>query len=207
MRSNKRHHEHGRHSVEDNETRHELGQRRHGHGQRGGGGGRGGGRGRRAQRGDARLIVLDALRDGAKHGYEIIKSLEERSAGQYVPSPGTVYPTLQFLEDQGLVSAQPEGERRVYQITEAGLAELEAQTEQITAFWERFAGEGAASETHHEVRFLQDELEHLNRIVWNELRPSIAQGRQDTVRQVRSAVESCQQQVRQIIATGVGGES
>ncbi|MCB0130285.1 MAG: helix-turn-helix transcriptional regulator [Caldilineaceae bacterium] len=159
------------------------------------------GKGRgRARRGDARLIVLDALRDSPKHGYEIIKSLEERSAGQYTPSPGTVYPTLQYLADQGLVRAQEEGERRVYQLTEAGQTELAAQEEQVAAFWARVTDQGADSAARHEVRFLQDELDHLNRIVWRELRPAIAGGRQETVRQVRNAIEACQDQIRQISA-------
>ena len=161
---------------------------------------RGGGRGR-ARRGDARYILLDALRDGPKHGYEIIKALEERSGGKYVPSPGTVYPTLQYLEDQGFVRANQEAERRIYQLTEAGQAELETLAEQIAAFWKRFAdAEGTAQP--HEVTFLQDELEHLNRIVWGGLQTAIAQGEQETIRRVRGAVEECQQKVRAIIAAG-----
>ncbi len=189
------------------------GERRHGGGAGRGGGGRegggrdGGGRGGRrgggmdrARRGDARYILLDALRDSPKHGYEIIKGLEERSAGRYVPSPGTVYPTLQYLEDQGLVRATQEGERRIYQLTEAGQTELDAQAEQVVAFWKRFAGQGLAAATHHEVRFLQDELEHLNHIVWSGLRPDIAEGRQDAIRRVRSVIEECQNKIREIIA-------
>ena len=163
----------------------------------GGGWGRG-----RARRGDARYILLDALRDGPKHGYEIIKVLEERSAGKYVPSPGTVYPTLQYLEDQGLVRSREEAERHIYQLTDAGKAELEAQAEQVNAFWKRFGGEEAAGAVLPEVRFLQEELEHLNRIVWSGLRPAIDQGRQDVVRRVRAAVEECQNKVREIIAAG-----
>ena len=155
----------------------------------------------RARRGDARYILLDALRDGPKHGYEIIKALEERSAGKYIPSPGTVYPTLQYLEDQGFVRANQEAERRIYQLTEAGQAELDAQASQVTAFWERIGGKGVATATQHEVRFLEDELEHLNHIVWSGLRPAIAQGQQDSIRRVRSAVEECQNKIREIIAT------
>ena len=128
--------------------------------------------------------------------------MEERSAGQYIPSPGTVYPTLQYLEDQGFVRANQEAERRIYQLTEAGQAELDAQATQVTAFWERFAGQDVTAATQHEVGFLQDELEHLNRIVWSGLRPAIAQGQQDAIRRVRSAVEECQNKVREIIATG-----
>ncbi|MFN8441027.1 MAG: helix-turn-helix transcriptional regulator [Caldilineaceae bacterium] len=160
------------------------------------------GRGRdRIRRGDARYIVLDALRDGPKHGYEIIKALEERSAGRYVPSPGTVYPTLQYLEDQGLVRSSQEAERRIYQLTEAGQAELDTLAEQVNAFWKRFGGQDAATPNQHEVNFLQDELEHLNRIVWGGLQSAIAQGRQETIRSVRNAVEECQNKVREIIAT------
>jgi len=154
----------------------------------------------RARRGDARYILLDALRDGPKHGYEIIKALEERSSGQYIPSPGTVYPTLQYLEDQGFVRATQEAERRIYQLTAAGQAELDAQAELVTAFWARFASQPGTDATQHEVSFLQDELEHLNRIVWSGLRSAIDQGQQEPIRRVRSAVEECQKQIRAIIA-------
>lgn len=164
------------------------------------GGRRGGGRDR-ARRGDARYILLDALRDGPKHGYEIIKALEERSAGKYIPSPGTVYPTLQYLEDQGFVRSTQEAERRIFQLTEAGQAELDAQAEQVTAFWGRTAGRDIAAASQHEVNFLQDELEHLNRIVWSGLHTAIAQDRQETIRRVRGAVEACQATIREIIAT------
>ena len=177
------------------------GHERRGPGGRGRPGGREGGRDR-ARRGDARYILLDALRDGPKHGYEIIKTLEERSGGKYVPSPGTVYPTLQYLEDQGLVRATEEADRRIYQLTDAGQAELEAQALQIAAFWQRINGSTVAPATQQEVSFLQDELDHLERVVWSGLRLAIAGGQQETIRRVRSAVEECQDKVRAIIADG-----
>lgn len=171
-------------------------------GRRSGGPGGEGPRGR-ARRGDARTIILDALRDGPKHGYEIIKALEERSAGRYVPSPGTVYPTLQFLEDQGLVRSHEEAERRVYQLTEAGKTELDAQSRQVAAFWERMGGRGLPPATQHELNFLYEELEHLNRIVRSALRPAIAEDQSDTIRRVRGVIEECQEKVRRIIAGGL----
>lgn len=177
------------------------GPERHGPGDRRGDRGPGGGRGR-ARRGDARYILLDALRDGPKHGYEIIKTLEERSGGKYVPSPGTVYPTLQYLEDQGFVRASEEADRRIYQLTEAGQAELDAQAPQVTAFWKRFGGAAVAPAAQQEVSFLQDELEHLERVVWRGLRPAIAGGQQETIRRVRGAIEECQDKVRAIVADG-----
>jgi DNA-binding PadR family transcriptional regulator len=181
-----------------------------GGGRRGGrrGGGPRGGGGRRARRGDARLILLDALRDGPKHGYEIIKALEARSDGAYVPSPGTVYPTLQFLEDQGLVRARAEGERRIFELTEAGRQELDDQAGHVNAFWQRFAGHGAKGAAEHEVHFLKEELEQLDRIVWGGLRPALARGDAAAIRRVRAAVEECQNRVREIIAAqGTAGDT
>jgi len=82
-------------------------------------GGWGGGRGR-MRRGDIRTAILVALQDGPAHGYEIIGRLEERSGGVWRPSPGSVYPTLQMLEDERLVtSADTEG-TRTYELTDAG---------------------------------------------------------------------------------------
>lgn len=191
-------------SAEDRqEGAHER--KRHGRGSHGKGRGRHGerhgGRRSRARRGDTRYILLDALRAGPKHGYEIIKAVEERSAGEYIPSPGTVYPTLQYLEDQGFVRAIQEAERRVYQLTEAGQAELAAQAKQVTAFWQRFTDQGVAAASQHEVTFLQEELDHLNRIVWSGLQTAIAQGQQETIRRVRNAVEECQEKIRELITT------
>jgi len=190
-------------SEDEHHGRGRRGRGRGHHGGRGGGrhGRRGGGRRGRAKRGEARYILLDALRDGPKHGYEMIKTLEERSAGQYIPSPGTVYPTLQYLEDRGLVRAKQDAERRVYQLTEAGKAELDEQAEPITAFWSQFAAQSAPAASQPEIRFLEEELEHLNRIVWSGLRDAVAEGDQATIRGVRQAVEACQTQVREVIAS------
>lgn len=159
-----------------------------------------GGRHRRAKRGEARYVLLDALRDGPKHGYEMIKTLEERSAGQYVSSPGTVYPTMQYLEELGLVCADQEGERRIYNLTEAGRAELDAHAEHVDAFWGRFASRSIAETSRHEVGFLQDELDDLTRTAWGGLREAIERDDQQTIRQVRQAVERCQNEIREIIA-------
>jgi DNA-binding PadR family transcriptional regulator len=145
------------------------------------------------------------LRDGPKHGYEMIKTLKERSAGQYVPSPGTVYPTLQYLEDQGLVRAEQDAERRVYQLTEAGTAELATQAELIGEFWAQFAPQPATAIGQPELGFLEEELDHLNRIIWSGLRNAIAKDNQATIRQVREVVEACQTQVRTVIAGAATG--
>ncbi|WP_026820291.1 PadR family transcriptional regulator [Arthrobacter castelli] len=74
--------------------------------------------------GALRLYLLALLKDGPRHGYEIIKALSDRFGGTYSPSAGTVYPRLAKLEAEGLVATGTEGRRTVYRLTEAGLAEL-----------------------------------------------------------------------------------
>src|ERR1043166_4042482 len=81
-----------------------------------------GGRGRPwVGAGGMKDVVLELLKDKPRHGYEIMKELEERMHGCYSPSPGTVYPTLQLLEDEGLVKAREVDGKRVYEITPDGL--------------------------------------------------------------------------------------
>jgi DNA-binding PadR family transcriptional regulator len=75
--------------------------------------------------GDLRLIVLALLEEGPRHGYEIIKALEEKSSGVYSPSPGVVYPTLTYLEEVGYATSSAEGSKKVYAITDTGRAHLE----------------------------------------------------------------------------------
>ena len=157
----------------------------------------------RARRGEVRYVLLDALRDGPKHGYEIVKALEERTSGQYVPSPGTVYPTLQYLEDEGLVHSDQQAERRVYELTEAGRAELDAHAEEVKEFWERFTASTAAEASRHELSFLHEELEGLNRTIRAGLHEAIASGDQEKIRSVRKAVENCQNEIRRIISRNV----
>ncbi|MGB8860960.1 MAG: PadR family transcriptional regulator [Ilumatobacteraceae bacterium] len=79
---------------------------------------------RRTRRGDIRLALLSGLTEGPAHGYELIQRLSARSGGRWKPSPGSVYPTLQMLEEAGFASSSQQDDKRVYAITEAGQAEL-----------------------------------------------------------------------------------
>jgi DNA-binding PadR family transcriptional regulator len=84
-------------------------------------GGRGHGRGRhRVRRGDVRSAILALLDDRPMHGYEMIQELEERTGGRWRPSAGSIYPTLQLLEDEGLVSAEEVDGRKVFSLTDSG---------------------------------------------------------------------------------------
>jgi len=72
------------------------------------------------QKGDMKYVILDLLKDKSRHGYEIIRELEEQSYGMYKPSPGAVYPTLQMLEEMGYASASEIDGKKIYTITEEG---------------------------------------------------------------------------------------
>jgi DNA-binding PadR family transcriptional regulator len=80
-------------------------------------------------RGNVKFAILDLLKEKPRHGYDIIREMEERSGGAYSPSPGVIYPTLQALEDQDFVKSAEQDGKKVYSITEAGLAYLRGQHE------------------------------------------------------------------------------
>ncbi len=107
------------------------------------------------RRGDIRPALLRALIEGPAHGYEIIRRLEERSGGLWRPSAGSVYPTLQLLEEQGLLRSHEDGGKRVYELTDEGRAEAESGPEEARAFpWD--SGEGLSG--HRALRSALSQL-------------------------------------------------
>jgi DNA-binding PadR family transcriptional regulator len=124
--------------------------------------GRGGGPRGRARRGDVRASILALLKDQPRHGYEIIQEIAERSGGAWRPSPGSVYPTLQLLEDEGLITSASEGGKKLFTLTDAGRTEAEAGPE---APWED-AGRGVDWESLHEIRKAGGGLVDAFRQVW-----------------------------------------
>src|SRR5438477_4526607 len=87
--------------------------------------------------GDRKYVTLKLLRDKPRHGYEVMKDLEERMHGCYSPSPGTVYPTLQWLEDEGLVIARDADGKKVYEITDTGRAFLDEHKDIVEEIFDR----------------------------------------------------------------------
>lgn len=79
------------------------------------------------QKGHLKYVILDLVTDKPRYGYEVIRALQERSHGFYTPSPGTVYPTLQMLEEMGYVSSDQQDDKKVYTITEEGRRFLDKQ--------------------------------------------------------------------------------
>ena len=123
------------------------------------------------QKGDLKYIILDLIKDKPRHGYDIIRELEEQSYGFYKPSPGVIYPTLQMLEEMSYASATEQEGKRVYSITEEGLKFLVEQGK---------IADGVRSQMRHKWGFKNigkmvmvmkeyHELEHLLRRAWRRL--------------------------------------
>ncbi len=87
--------------------------------------------------GDMKYVILKLLRDKPRHGYEVMKELEERMHGCYSPSPGTVYPTLQWLEDEGLVVGRDVDGKKVYEITDTGRTFLDENKDTVEDIFDR----------------------------------------------------------------------
>ena len=98
--------------------------------------------GRMLAQGDLRLVALALIAQAPRHGYEIIKLVEEKTADWYSPSPGIVYPTLTFLEEAGYVTASTEGSKKLYTITAEGSAYLEANRDLADAVLDRLTALG-----------------------------------------------------------------
>lgn len=146
-------HKHGRHCGHDADAAQDDGRRharggfwggpRHGGPGRGdlggpglgasgrGGHGGGGRLGRLFAHGDLHLVILHLIAEKPRHGYEIIKAIEEMTGGVYTPSPGTIYPALTMLEEQGQVSQSAEGSKKLYDLTADGRAYLDANRQAV----------------------------------------------------------------------------
>ena len=99
-------------------------------------------RGPRARRGDVRAGILALLAEGPRNGYQIIQELGQRSGGVWRPSPGSVYPALEQLQDEGLVRTEQSEGKRTFQLTDAGRAYVEEHRDEVAAPWDAMA-EGA----------------------------------------------------------------
>src|SRR5271154_5801805 len=108
--------------------------------------------GRKLSSGDLQLVILALLAEKPRHGYELIKALDERSGGFYVPSPGMIYPALTYLEEIGHATIEVVGARKQYHITESGKEHLAKNSTAADALFTQFSRVG-------------ERLEHLRRIM------------------------------------------
>jgi DNA-binding PadR family transcriptional regulator len=110
--------------------------------------GRRGRRGRMFAQGELRLALLALIAETPRHGYELIKEIEEMTGGAYAPSPGAVYPTLQLLEDEGAIEeAEAEGAKKPFAATQQGRDELESRQDEVETLMRRLGRHGERTTT------------------------------------------------------------
>lgn len=128
-------------------------------------------RGPRVRRGDVRSAILDVLKGAGErgehvNGYQVIQQIADRSGGAWRPSPGSVYPTIQQLEDEGLVEADTEGGRRALRLTEAGVAYAAERADELAAVWRPFDRSEQPSGGPEFGRTLKSEIGQVATAVW-----------------------------------------
>ncbi len=153
-------------------------------------------RGRVFEKGDLKYVILDLLKDKPSHGYEVIRALEERFRGFYSPSPGSVYPTLQLLEDLGYVTATQQNGKKVYEITDEGQQFLEENRRSVDNIWGRVGG-GWDPEFAHELHEIKHELMGLRRLFGINLH----EGRlsRDKLRRIREVITGAARDIESIL--------
>ena len=107
------------------------------------------------ERGDLKFVILRLISERPMHGYEVMKALEEESKGYYRPSPGSVYPTLQMLEDEGYLTVEEDQGKKIYTITDEGLAHLGDNEDVVDDVFDRV--------DHFTDRFFGDDMRALSR--------------------------------------------
>lgn len=151
----------------------------------------------RAERGTVRWLVLDAISTQARHGYEIIQSIGDKSGGKYRPSPGVVYPTLQMLEELGHARTISRDDRRVYEITDEGRRELHAHQDEIVEFYEGQADSGWENQA-------EEVLEVMKRVkrVAHLFKRSVHRGgiRPTTMRKARRVLDEALQKLEELLS-------
>lgn len=157
---------------------------------------------RKFARGDLKYVILDLLKDQPRHGYDVIRALEERFHGFYSPSPGSVYPTLQLLEDQGYLSSSQQDGKRVYAITDEGRRFLAEQADVVRGIHAR-TGSGWGGRVTPEMWQVAQEVRQIGQFVFR-------QGSQgglsdpEKVRALRDVVARARTEIEAIFSGGAG---
>jgi DNA-binding PadR family transcriptional regulator len=149
----------------------------------------------RFERGDIKYVILDLLRERPSYGYEIIRALEDRFGGLYTPSAGTVYPTLQMLEEIGYVTASQSEGRKTYTITPEGIKFLEDQKSQVADVRERMRGMWDRKANSEEVHDMVDRLRDMLKTVKHNRRHITP----EKLHQIREVLERAQREIEQLL--------
>src|SRR5919106_98534 len=139
--------------------------------------------------GDLRLWLLKLLAERPRHGYDIIAGLEEQFLGLYSPSPGTVYPRLSALEQEGLIEVEREDEgRKVFRLTDLGRKELDERREELSDLAERLT-----RSARDIARVIKDDVKSSVRDLKNEVRRAAQELRRDERRAARTAKDAARE--------------
>ena len=164
----------------------------------GGGWGRGPrGRGRKARRGDIRTAALLLLAEEPRNGYQIMQEVEERSDGEWRPSPGSVYPALSQLEDEGLIHTEVLDGRKLFALTDAGRKLVEERGSDTPAPWEQMSGE------------LSDDVVEIRKLIRDAMSAFVQVMRTGSPEQIAKAAEvlaTTRRDLYRILADGDSGE-
>ena len=156
------------------------------------------GRGRKARRGDIRTAALLLLAEEPRNGYQIMQEIEERSDGVWRPSPGSVYPALAQLEDEGLIRSEELDSRKLFKLTEAGREYVKERDEDKPAPWEQMSGD--VSDQAHE-------LGKLIREVASAFTQVVKTGSEAQMGEARRVLTTTRKDLYRILADGDPGES
>jgi len=148
------------------------------------------------EKGDLKYVILDLLEDEPSHGYEVIRKLEERSRGFYSPSPGSVYPTLQLLEDMGYVSATQRDGKKVYAITDEGRKFLTENQRSIKDIWGRFGG-GWDPEVTSELHEIRHDVMDLGKLFGQHMREGSID--RDKLVRIRGVISTASREIEDIL--------
>ena len=161
--------------------------------------------GRMFEQGDLKYVILQLLDEKPRHGYEIIKALEERFGGLYSPSAGTVYPTLTLLEDLGYARVTvEEGGKKIYSITDEGRAYLSTNRSAVDDIFDRIGELGAA--------FLSDSMTEINRAFKN-VGQSTYRGAprifrdKEAVAKIKAALDRAAKEIDEIVRAAEGAST
>jgi DNA-binding PadR family transcriptional regulator len=165
----------------------------------GGPGGRHGGRGGRRrmfESGELRLVLLKLIADQPRHGYDLIRAIEELTHGSYAPSPGIIYPTLTLLQDMGFVrESGAEGPRKAFAATPEGEAHLAERTEEVEALFARLTGAGEGKRRAG-GRPIQRAVANLLSALWN--RVTAEEMGEDRLHEIAGILDEAAQKIERL---------
>ena len=157
--------------------------------------------------GDLQLIILLLLRERPRHGYEVIKALEEQSCGIYTPSPGMVYPALTYLDEVGFATASSEGSKKLYTLTDEGKAHLSQNGDAASEVWQHLARVGRRL-AHFQRQIAEDEdmADHFgrdprdrNRLEWREMKAEFREVRDDLKAAIHEKLDSSHEEKMRVL--------